>query len=114
MYEYRAKVERVIDGDTVDLIIDLGFKMTTVQRCRLLRINAPETRGETREAGERSKSYLQSLLTLRQRDKLIVRTEKDDSFGRYLAELLVTEDDGTVTNVNQAMLDSGHAAEYRK
>lgn len=114
MYEYRATVVRVIDGDTVDLQIDVGFKMTAIQRCRLLRINAPEMKGETREAGERSKSYLQSLLTLRQRDTLLVRTEKDDAFGRYLAELLVTEDDGTVLNVNQAMLDSGHAAEYRK
>jgi micrococcal nuclease len=115
MYEYKVEaVEKVVDGDTVDLRISLGFSMTTIHRCRLLRINAPEMKGESREAGERSKSYLQSLLTLRERDVLVVRTEKDDAFGRYLAELLVQEDDGTVTNINQAMLDAGHAKEYRK
>lgn len=112
MYTYKVEsVEKVVDGDTVDLKIALGFKMTTVQRCRILHINAPETRGETREAGLQAKSYLESLL---KRGELTVRTEKDDSFGRYLAELLVTESDGAVLNVNQAMLDSGHAVEYRK
>lgn len=114
MYEYRATVVRVIDGDSLYLDIDVGFNLTTRQCVRLLRINAPEMRGETREAGIRSKSYLESLLPLRQQGTLIIRTEKDDSFGRYLAELLVTDGDGTVTNINQAMLDSGHAVEYRK
>ena len=43
MYHYKAKAERVIDGDTLDVNIDLGFKITTVQRIRLARINTPET-----------------------------------------------------------------------
>ena len=44
MYEYKARVHRIIDGDTVDVVIDLGFEMTTRQRIRLYGINTPETR----------------------------------------------------------------------
>jgi Kyanoviridae endonuclease len=43
MYEYKATLDRVVDGDTLDLIIDMGFKMTTNQRIRLANINTPET-----------------------------------------------------------------------
>ena len=111
MYEYRAELLKVVDGDTCDMRIDVGFAMTTVQRCRLLRINAPEMKGDTREAGERSKSYLESLL---KQGPLVIRTEKDDAFGRYLAEILVEQSDGIAVNVNQAMLDSGHSVEYSR
>jgi micrococcal nuclease len=114
MYEYKAKLLKVIDGDTADLQIDVGFQMTTIQRVRLLRINTPEMKGETREAAIRAKSYLEGLLKLRDGDYLAVRTEKDDAFGRYLAELCVVGFDGQSTNVNQSMLDAGMAVEYRR
>ena len=43
MYQYKAKIDRIVDGDTMDIVIDLGFKITTNQRIRLKGINTPET-----------------------------------------------------------------------
>lgn len=117
MQPYVYKVEtvlRVVDGDTLDIRLALGFHLTAVQRVRLLHINAPEMKGETRESAIRAKSYLESLLKLRDGDFILVRTEKDDAFGRYLAELVVVGFDGQMLNVNQTMLDSGHAKPYTK
>ena len=55
MYHYKAKAERVIDGDTLDVNIDLGFKITTVQRIRLARINTPETYNVKKDTEEYQK-----------------------------------------------------------
>ena len=64
MYEYKAKVHRIIDGDTVDVTIDLGFEMTTKQRIRLYGIDTPETR--TRDLKEKARGeYLESFYTQR-------------------------------------------------
>ena len=52
MYQYRAKLKRVVDGDTIDAIIDLGFKMTTEQRIRLKGINTPEIWRQKKDSQE--------------------------------------------------------------
>ena len=62
MYEYRARITRVIDGDTVEAEIDLGFHVTFTATLRLTGINAPETRGTERPQGLASTRYLESLL----------------------------------------------------
>ena len=107
MYHYRAKLIRVIDGDTVVLEIDVGFHMTTKQHIRLLGIDAPEKRGESKEAGMLAKEHLIKLLE--GIDILIVYTEKSDSFGRWLGTLYTEGHD-----INQAMIDDGHAVKYVK
>ena len=90
MYTYAAKLIEVIDGDTVDLLIDLGFGVHVQERCRLYGIDAPEM---PTEAGKAAKAYLESLIA--KADKLFVATrkmprrpkEKTDKYGRYLAVL---------------------------
>ena len=52
MYQYKAKVERIVDGDTIDVVIDLGFKITTNQRIRLAGINTPETYNVKKDSEE--------------------------------------------------------------
>ena len=62
MYIYKAKVERVVDGDTIDVVIDLGFKVTTHQRIGLQGINTPETYNVKRVPKSIKKEWWQSSL----------------------------------------------------
>lgn len=108
-YTYAATLIRVIDGDTVDVTIDVGFHLTTVQRLRLLGINAPEMHGPSHVAGISAKAWLIEALDGK---TLYVRTHKSDVFGRWLAELLAVSEDGSEININQAMLDAGQAVAF--
>lgn len=57
MYNYKATVERIVDGDTIDVVIDLGFKITTNQRIRLKDINTPETFNVKKDSEEYKKGF---------------------------------------------------------
>jgi micrococcal nuclease len=111
LYNYRAKVTRVVDGDTIDAEIDLGFEVQTKKRLRLLWINAPEAKGATKQAGDKARDHLWELLMQADDDEgwFEIHTEKADSFGRYLVLIRFGE-----TTVNQRMIDDGHAVEFRR
>ncbi len=108
MFEYRATIDRVIDGDTVDAMIDLGCHVFVKERLRLFGINAPEMRGKSRDAGIAAKEHLSELLD--NCGLLVVRTHKDKQgkYGRYLVELI--GEDGS--NLNKQMIQNGYAVEY--
>ena len=103
-YTYSAAVLRIIDGDTVEAALDCGLSVHVVERVRLLGINSPETRGATRPAGEAAAAYLAELIG---DGPIFVRTIKDrrGKYGRYLGILL----DRNGRDLNQAMVDAGHA-----
>jgi len=105
MYEYLAKVEQVIDGDTVELTVDMGFRLYHRVRARLHGINAPELHKRAQiEKGRLSKQALHDKVVGRE---VIVRTRKADDFGRWLVIIYV---DGTMTKtVNERMIDNGYA-----
>lgn len=92
MYEYKAIVKRVIDGDTIEVIIDLGFSVTIEQAVRLNRINAFETRlgkntsEEQKEIGIEAREYLKNLI---EGKEIIIKTIKpeNDKYGRFLGEI---------------------------
>jgi|TARA_R110002012_G_scaffold320581_1_gene544605 micrococcal nuclease len=108
MYEYKATVHRIIDGDTVDVTIDLGFEMTTKQRIRLYGINTPETRTrdlEEKKRGKASKARLLELINTGDR-QIILQTLKRGKYGRILGKLLHPE---TRENYNRTLLKEGHA-----
>lgn len=109
LYLYRAKIISVYDGDTCRADIDLGLKVWIKnEKLRLLRINAPEMRGADREAGKAARDYLRSLIL----DKdVIIQTEKDSQgkYGRYLAEIWIHDDAQQWVNVNDLLVDAGHA-----
>ncbi len=92
MYEYRAYVRKIYDGDTITVDIDLGFGIVLHnQKIRLLRINAPEIRGEQREKGLVSRDALRNKIS----NKWIkVKTQKDKKgkYGRWLGELWLEEE----------------------
>ena len=113
MYEYAvSKVLRVVDGDTVDLEIDLGLQTFVRTRVRLYGINAPEVRGEERERGLLATDWLKAEL---HGVPLKIRTHKDKQgkFGRWLGMLWAAKyesEDGTEwVNINEAMVQAGHA-----
>lgn len=102
MYTYRASVIRVVDADTVWLEVDLGFDVRRRDSFRLYGINAPEM---STPEGVAAKAWLAKALP----GDLIVTTEKDrrEKYGRYLATLWVGQ-----VNINQALVDAGHAVAY--
>lgn len=106
MYEYRATVIRVIDGDTVDCRVDVGFRVSIDMRFRLAGINAPEM---DTEAGKAAKVRLMELMP--QGIELLVRTQKDrqEKYGRYLGTFL--DLDGH--SINDRMFREGHAVLVR-
>jgi micrococcal nuclease len=86
MYEYAIKeIVKIIDGDTIDIIIDLGFSLTKKERVRLAGIDTPECRTrdlEEKTFGLEAKEYL--AMRLNASKNLIVKTEKDGKYGRML------------------------------
>ena len=92
MYIYKTKLIRVIDGDTMDLSVDLGFNIIHNIRVRLLDIDTPEVRGVQKPHGlaakEAAKDWFDSI------DKeLLVETTKTGKYGRWLARIFYKEND---------------------
>lgn len=116
MYEYKAKLIRAIDGDTVELLIDLGRDVHIVEKIRLFRINAPECKNETHKAGIDSKIRLDYLLTAAG-SNLMIRTIKDkkDKYGRLLGILYTSSCGhslgGFEESINHQMIREGYAIE---
>jgi micrococcal nuclease len=114
MYEYRVKkVTNVVDGDTIDVDIDLGFSVSFSQRLRLAGIDTPESRTTNKvekALGLESKDYLKSKL--KDAKEVVVKTEKPDSsekYGRILGWVYV---DGSTKSVNEIMIEDGYAWGY--
>jgi micrococcal nuclease len=111
VYEYRATLTKVIDGDTYELEIDLGLRVRTRARVRLRGIDTPETYGVPRDSaewcrGQAAKRFADEWLALR--PELRVRTFKDrkGKYGRWLVEI---EDPSTGDNLNDQLVEAGHA-----
>lgn len=109
LHNYEAKLVRVIDGDTIELMIDVGFYFWYKTKVRLLGVDTPEIKGETRDLGLVSKAYVEEALG--HATDMYVHTEKGDSFGRWLAELHY-EYLGEWNYLNVELLDKGLAAPY--
>ena len=114
MYEYFVKdVTKIVDGDTIDVIIDLGFDILFASRVRLAGIDTPESR--TRDIAEKtlgleSKEYLKKQL--KDAKSVVIKTEKINStekFGRVLGWLYIN---GDTVSVNDMMINDGYAWEY--
>lgn len=109
MYEYVGTIIKVVDGDTVDVNVDLGMDVHCNQRFRLLGINAPE---HGNPAGDASTAWLKTLLLVG--DTVIIRTHKDkrEKYGRYLATIEAAPHDwaGTLpVDIATESIKAGHA-----
>ena len=111
LWRYRAKLVRVIDGDTIVVDIDKGFgDWRHGEHIRLAGIDAPEVRGEEREAGREAARFLEDLLDRRKGPYLYLITDRDRTgkFGRYIARVVIDTPDGPV-DVCEALVQAGHA-----
>lgn len=115
MYIYRCKINKVVDGDTVEIDLDLGFNMMLVnQRVRMAGIDTPESRTSNTEEkvrGTLSKKKLAEKLPVGSWQKIqTMRSDaNDDKFGRILGVLIL--EDGT--SLNQWMIDNNYAVLYQ-
>ena len=110
MYTYKVKeVVKVVDGDTVDVLIDLGFGLTKKERVRVAGIDAPESR--TRDLAEKklgleAKEFIKQKLDT---DDILIKTEKDGKYGRMLGWLYTGE---YSCSINEIMVIKGYAWKY--
>ena len=110
MYEYKAFVRKVYDGDTITCDIDLGFNMIMRnQKLRLVGINTPEVRGESRAAGLKVRDIVRSRISNKW---VTIKTHRDKKgkYGRWLAEIYEA---GVEESLNQWLLKEGYAKEYK-
>ncbi len=118
MYEYRVKIIKVVDGDTVDVDIDLGFGVTlTDERVRIMGIDTPESR--TRDKVEKvfGKAAKQALLDMLGETSILktqINRDGEDmkgKFGRILGDFIVDRH-GESISVVDALIEDGHAVDY--
>ena len=109
MYTYKAKVVRVVDGDTIDALIDLGFDIHKKIRIRMVGMNAPESRTrdvEEKKRGLAAKARLKEILK-EGKNKFILESQGVGKYGRCLAVIKIGD-----INVNQQLIEEGHATAY--
>ena len=114
MFEYRIKqVTKIVDGDTIDVDIDLGFNISYSQRLRLAGIDTSESRTSDKfekTLGIESKEYLK--YKFKDAKDIVVKTEKPDSsekYGRILGWVYL---DGNTKSINEQMIEDGYAWGY--
>jgi endonuclease YncB( thermonuclease family) len=113
LYTYNAYVERVVDGDTLDVRLDVGFDMWIFQRLRLRGIDCPELKTKD---GDAAKAYVQSLV--KEADRVVVRSSRSDNWDRYLADVFIPKsgEDNSATDVflNNLLMETGHAERWQE
>lgn len=104
-YQYSATVVSIYDGDTITVMVDVGFDQYSKKKLRLARINTPEVKGPQREQGIAARDYLIAMIPVG--TQIDIRTIKDtqEKYGRYLAEVFK----GDIC-VNDLLVQAGMAA----
>ena len=111
-HNYSAKLLRVVDGDTCDAMIDLGFDTWVKKRIRFYGVDTWESRTrnlEEKKKGLAAKAYVKDLLENSDEGKFALKSHGVGKYGRVLGELFVK---GNETSVNELLKENGHAYEY--
>ena len=112
MYEYKASLDRVIDGDTIDVVVDLGFYTKIKERLRLAGIDTPEVYGVKKGSreylkGVEAKEYVEKRLQ-ENSNEMIIKTDKVGKYRRWIAEIFLEDSKKTL---NQELVEKGFAVE---
>lgn len=111
MWQYKATIDRAVDGDTVDLNVDLGFKIYSKIRVRVNGVDTPE-RGEP---GFHTATQFVEEWFAKEGDRCIIETTKTGKYGRWLADIYpvtLGPSDPGFKSLNQALLDANLAVPY--
>ncbi len=114
-YTRKAEYDRAVDGDTVDVLVDLGYKILTHQRLRLGRVDTPELNSKDpkeRDKAKEAKKFVAAALA--QAKEIVVRTEKTGKYGRYIAEIWYTDELSNWKNLSDVLLQLKLAKEHGK
>ena len=116
-YIYRAKLDRVVDGDTVDALIDVGFDIWFKKRIRFMGLDTWESRTrdlEEKKLGKLAKERTRQLLedVSSKSGYFRVKSHGLGKYGRVLGEIFIMDKDGTQWNVNETLIAEGHAYVY--
>jgi len=116
-YIYRGKLDRVVDGDTIDALIDVGFDIWLKKRVRFMGMDAWESR--TRDLAEKAKGLEAKARLIELLDKVSakpgyfrIRSHGVGKYGRLLGEIFIMDVDGKQISINQQLIDEGHAYVY--
>lgn len=115
MYEYNAVVTNVVDGDTFDLDVDLGFSIHHFVRVRLLNVDTPEKRGPEKELGLICTDYAKSKYL---GESVVIQSKKinfdvnTDSFGRYLCRMRLADSDMWIDEAYSTLGINKYASNY--
>jgi len=111
-HNYSAKLDRVVDGDTCDALIDLGFNTFVKKRIRFFGVDTWESRTrnlEEKKKGLVAKEFTKDLLENSDNGKFVIKSHGVGKYGRVLGELFVK---GHESSVNELLKENGHAYEY--
>jgi micrococcal nuclease len=116
-YIYRAKLDRVVDGDTVDALIDVGFNIWFKKRIRFMGLDTWESRTrdlEEKKLGKLAKERTRQLLeeVSSKPGYFRIKSHGLGKYGRVLGEIFIMDKDGKQWNVNQTLISEGHAYVY--
>lgn len=116
-YVRKAKIINVVDGDTVDAIVDLGYYINITVRFRFLNIDTPEIRSKDNKKALEAKQYVIDKLLNKE---VYIQSFKSDSFGRWLCYIWYNENDECINlndeciNLNDSLVILGYAKVYEK
>lgn len=112
LYNYKALVDRVVDGDTIDVTIDCGFSVYVKERIRLAGIDTPETYGVKKGSeeylkGMEAKTFVEDLI-MGLNVSIETLKDKKGKYGRYIARIYIMEDDARIC-LNDVLVEKGLA-----
>ena len=108
MYKYNAKLDRVVDGDTVDALVDLGFNTWKKVRIRMMGMNAPESRTRDLEEKKLGLAAKARLIEILGDGEFTLQSHGVGKYGRCLGEIFRESD----VSLNRQLINEGHATEY--
>ena len=108
MYKYNAKLDRVVDGDTVDALVDLGFDTWKKVRIRMMGMNAPESRTRDLEEKKLGLAAKARLIEILGDGEFTLQSHGVGKYGRCLGEIFRESD----VSINRQLINEGHATEY--
>lgn len=110
LYNYMAELEHVVDGDTIDIKIDLGFDIKLTKRVRIYNVDTPELRSSNEFEREMARYVKDVVLRKLIGKQLYIKTIKDsDKYGRYLADVYVEDEEGSLS---EFLINRGFAKKY--
>lgn len=109
-YVRKATVRRIIDGDTIEVLVDCGFRRFSVETLRILGVDTPEVRGASKQEGLISKAFVAETIPVG--SEVVLKSQKSDSFGRWLAEVFYEESEGVYLNLAEVLIEKGLGIVY--